>query len=53
MNKNDVVKLEDSFVRILDTKDDKYLVIDCRLMIFIYPPLYLFSGGKALNFKFN
>ena len=31
MNKNDVVKLEDSFVRILDTKDDKYLVIDCKL----------------------
>ena len=53
MNKNDVVKLEDSFVRILDTKDDKYLVIDCRLMTFIYPPLNLFSGGKALNFKFN
>ena len=31
MNKNDVVKLEKSIVRILDTKDDKYLVIDCRL----------------------
>ena len=31
MNKNDVVKLEDSIVRILDTKDDKYLVIDCKL----------------------
>ena len=31
MNKNDVVKLENSIVRILDTKDDKYLVIDCRL----------------------
>ena len=31
MNKNDVVKLEKSIVRIIDIKDDKYLVIDCRL----------------------
>lgn len=31
MNKNDVVKLSDSIVRILDIKDDKYLVIDCKL----------------------
>ena len=31
MNKNDVVKLENSIVRILDTKDNRYLVIDCKL----------------------
>ena len=31
MNKSDVVKLEDSIVRTLDTKNDKYLVIDCKL----------------------
>ena len=33
MNKNDVVKLDESIVRILDTKDDKYLVIDSGILI--------------------
>ena len=31
MNKNNVVKLENSIVRIIDINYDKYLVIDCKL----------------------
>ena len=30
MKKNDVVRLENSLIRVLDIVDDKYLVIDCR-----------------------